>query len=153
MKALSIRQPWAWAILYAGKTVENRNWSTRYPGYLDARWLSCSRKEFLIHASSGLTRAEYNDFYNDWHDPNGWMRHCSGRETCGGLPAFERLARGGIVGVARIAGIVTEYPSPWFFGPVGLVLDDVRPTKFVPCKGALGFFEVPDDVFLNLHTA
>ena len=28
MKALSIRQPWAWAILHAGKDIENRDWRT-----------------------------------------------------------------------------------------------------------------------------
>lgn len=26
--ALSIRQPWAWAILHAGKDIENRDWHT-----------------------------------------------------------------------------------------------------------------------------
>lgn len=29
MRALSIRQPWAWAILTAGKDVENRSWPHR----------------------------------------------------------------------------------------------------------------------------
>jgi hypothetical protein len=32
MKAISIQQPWAWAILHAGKDVENRTWTTRYRG-------------------------------------------------------------------------------------------------------------------------
>jgi hypothetical protein len=32
MKALTIKQPWAWAILFAGKDVENRSWSTSYRG-------------------------------------------------------------------------------------------------------------------------
>jgi hypothetical protein len=32
MKAISIQQPWAWAILHAGKDVENRSWSTTYRG-------------------------------------------------------------------------------------------------------------------------
>jgi len=26
MRCLSVRQPWAWAIIYAGKTIENRTW-------------------------------------------------------------------------------------------------------------------------------
>jgi hypothetical protein len=46
MKALSIRQPWAWLILNAGKDIENRDWLTRFRG------------PFLIHASKGMTRAE-----------------------------------------------------------------------------------------------
>jgi hypothetical protein len=34
MKALTIRQPWAWAIARGFKTVENRGWSTPYRGPL-----------------------------------------------------------------------------------------------------------------------
>jgi hypothetical protein len=34
MKALSIRQPWAWAIVSGLKTIENRSWQTNYRGPL-----------------------------------------------------------------------------------------------------------------------
>ncbi len=34
MRALTIRQPWAWAILIGRKRVENRSWSTRFRGRL-----------------------------------------------------------------------------------------------------------------------
>jgi hypothetical protein len=34
VKAISIQQPWAWAILHAGKDIENRSWSTTYRGDL-----------------------------------------------------------------------------------------------------------------------
>jgi hypothetical protein len=33
-RALTLRRPWSWAILYAGKLVENRSWSTAYRGQL-----------------------------------------------------------------------------------------------------------------------
>ena len=39
MKALSIRQPWAWLIVHGGKDIENRTWKTNYRGPV------------LIHAS------------------------------------------------------------------------------------------------------
>lgn len=45
--ALSIRQPWAWLILHAGKDIENRTWQTYQRGW------------FAIHASKGMTRREY----------------------------------------------------------------------------------------------
>lgn len=53
MKALSIKQPWAWMILHAGKDIENRDWPTGYRG------------TFLIHASkstdpAGIQYAEEN---------------------------------------------------------------------------------------------
>ena len=62
------------------------------------------------------------------------------------LPAFEELPRGGFVGRARVVDAVREHQSPWFFGPLGLVLADARPIAFVPFKGMLGFFDVPDDI-------
>jgi hypothetical protein len=34
MKALTIKQPWAWAIIFGGKDIENRTWRTRYRGPL-----------------------------------------------------------------------------------------------------------------------
>lgn len=34
MKAISIQQPWAWAIFHAGKDIENRSWSTSFRGEL-----------------------------------------------------------------------------------------------------------------------
>ncbi len=34
MRALTIRQPWAWAIAVAGKDVENRSWQTSHRGLL-----------------------------------------------------------------------------------------------------------------------
>jgi len=34
VRALMVRQPWAWAIIYSGKDVENRRWRTSYRGPL-----------------------------------------------------------------------------------------------------------------------
>ena len=43
MKALSIRQPWAWLIVNSHKHIENCDWPTKFRG------------RFLIHASKGVT--------------------------------------------------------------------------------------------------
>src|ERR1051326_1498970 len=32
VKALSVRQPWAWLIIYGGKDIENRDWPTSHRG-------------------------------------------------------------------------------------------------------------------------
>jgi len=48
--------------------------------------------------------------------------------------------------VAKIVDCVDYSDSPWFFGPVGFVLEDAEPLDFVPCKGRLNFFDVR---FLN----
>ncbi len=47
MKALTVRQPWAWALMEGGKDIENRKWATTYRGPL------------AIHAAAGMTRQEY----------------------------------------------------------------------------------------------
>ena len=41
-KCLSVQQPWAWMLLYGGKTVENRNWPTSYRGPL---LIQCGKRE------------------------------------------------------------------------------------------------------------
>lgn len=119
MKALTIRQPWAWCIL-AGKPVENRKWYTPYRGPI------------LLHAAKGMTRDEYEE--------------CAEFAARLGLdlPPAAKLPRGGIIGQASIVACVDRHDSPWFFGPYGFVLDDVRPLPFTPLKGALGLFDVPE---------
>lgn len=111
--ALSIRQPWAWLILHAGKDIENRDWPTKRRG------------RFLIHAAKGMTAQEYDNAL----DVVGW------------LPEPEELLRGGIVGSAEIVDCVTVSNSPWFFGRYGFVLRNPTPLPFRPLKGQLGFFE------------
>lgn len=124
-KALSIRQPWAWAILYAGKDIENRDWPTK------------GRGAFCIHASKGMTKGEYEDCLQTAHQISLVKPFPSGLA----LPGFDELERGGIVGVARITGCVSNSESPWFFGRYGFQIADVRPVPFIPVKGALGFFD------------
>lgn len=121
MKAISIRQPWAWLIVNGFKDIENRTWDTKYRGMV------------LIHASKGMKRADYE----------------AAKSICDNLPPFERIAlpalekmeRGGIVGYAYIMGTTRESASPWFFGPVGFQLTGAKPLPFVPLKGRLSFFE------------
>lgn len=116
-RALSIRQPWAWAIVRAGKDIENRPWSTAYRGPI------------CVHASGGMTAREYAE-------ASAFMLSI-GIET----PRKESLDRGGIIAVASIVACVAGSRSPWFFGPYGFVLQDVRAVEFIPCKGALSFFD------------
>ena len=122
LPVLSIRQPWAWAILHAGKDIENRNWATKFRG------------KFLIHAAKGCTKEEYEsavDYIETYAEKEGLK-----------VPPLAELQRGGIVGMAEIVGCVTyhETDSCWFVGDYGFVLRNVQALAFTPCKGALGFF-------------
>jgi hypothetical protein len=116
-------------ILRYGKDIENRSWRTRFRG------------QFLIHASKGMTKEE-------------WCDAVAFKNRIGATPVGEKIGvdpvtiktvkRGGIVGVAHIVDCVSESKSPWFVGEWGFVLADVQPLDFLPCKGSLGFFYLPN---------
>ena len=122
MKALSIRQPWAWAIIHAGKDVENRTWHTRFRGPL------------LIHASKTFD-----------HDGYEWLVENEHLLTAE-VPPKDEIPRGGIVGKAMAIDCVDDHPSPFFFGPWGIVLKESKPVPFIPYRGQLGLFDVPDEI-------
>jgi hypothetical protein len=119
--ALSIRQPWAWAILYAGKRLENRSRHAIQMGGMKPGRIA-------IHASKGMTRAEYEDAA-DFIANRG-----------GSVPAPADLIRGAIVGMVTVTEIVTRSSDPWFEGPCALALIDPTPCEPIPVGGALGFF-------------
>ena len=137
--ALSIHAPWAWAILHAGKDIENRSWFP--PKKLIGQ-------RFWVHASKWGT---FDDLYDEFFQIND----CAGRKVAPPIEDVKKL-KGHIIGSVRLVGAIAragdvEFVSPWFFGPVGLVLSDPRPLATpVPCKGRLGFFAAPAEVEIAL---
>ena len=91
---------------------------------------------------AALPYREYADFYNAIRDPENPL--CDATTSSGGLPEYEALQRGGIIGEAEIVDCVDHSASPWFVGPFGFVLRNARPLPFRPLKGRLGFFEVSE---------
>lgn len=125
--ALSVRQPWAWAIAAGHKRVENRSTAALrhiavQAGRLDNRWI-------CIHAAKGMTRREYEDAAD-------FMAGLG--VTC---PAPADLVRGAIIARAFLLGVARRSEDPWFFGPAALLLADVRAIDPpIPAAGALGLF-------------
>jgi len=128
MKALSIRQPLAWAIIHAGKDIANRSRRTTYRGPV------------LIHAAKTMTPAEYEDFLAFSRDRFRFTFPATR------LPVGGDLQLGGIIGQAEIVDCVSDHPSPWFTGPFGFVLANPKPLPFRPLLGQLGLFEVEMEV-------
>ncbi|KXK11649.1 MAG: hypothetical protein UZ14_CFX002002691 [Chloroflexi bacterium OLB14] len=125
MKAITVRQPWAWAIIYAGKDVENRTWKTNIRGRV------------AIHASQAMTRAEYEE----------GCKSIRKRKPKIKIPAYEDMSLGAIVGTVEIVDCVEDSDSDWYTGYVGFVLK--RPKKLqkaIKCKGALSFWDVPKNI-------
>lgn len=151
MRALSLRQPWLNAVLYLGKTIENRRWRVSYRGPL------------LLHAAIGMTKKEYRDAV-------AFCRHA----YIGDSPLFvssdrrwefakalsrEQLLFGGIIGRATLVDIVLPNPARQdVYTPLGVhgawhmleqfgwILRDVEPMPYVPLKGQRGLFHVDEDL-------
>ena len=121
--ALSVRQPWAWAIIHGGKDIENRSWQAVNHGLK-------MRGEIVVHASKGMTRHEYEDAAD-------FMKSIG--VTC---PRPDELIRGGVIGRVEVVDVVKESESPWFFGPRGIVLRNPEPIEpHGLCDGQLGYFK------------
>jgi len=132
LRAITVRNPWAWAILH-GKPVENRG----------REW---PIGEYALHCSK-MRVAKRNvpvDFLDEMHAVRA-MARAAGTRLPPSITYRELLKMSGcIVGMMRVTDCVTEFDSPWFVGPIGLVLADVVELKVpVPCKGSLGPWIVP----------
>lgn len=123
MKALSIRQPYAWLIAQGIKPIENRSWATKFRG------------NFLIHTGQ---------------QPPTSRDYLAAKEICESigivLPKINEFEKGGIVGYAKLIDSVTSHDSPFFFGPNGFVLKGAKPCKLISCKGQLSFFNLDLDI-------
>lgn len=135
MKALSIKQPWLWAITDLDKQVENRTWKP---------FSSNIGQRICLHASKADDRSGVPA-----------IRQISGVDVPDGLP------RGAIVAIATLAGWISETGiSPaydhlksdkWFFGPIGWVLEDIQKLDNpIPCRGALGLWDIPQGIMAQL---
>ncbi|MBN9529764.1 MAG: hypothetical protein J0H82_26390 [Alphaproteobacteria bacterium] len=148
--ALSVRAPWWWAILHAGKDVENRS---RRNGFRGRVWLHASawHRPTAIAIDMGSMADVYDHTPWQTRDP----RHNRVRDF--NIDKHEALrdlktAGGHIVGSVEVVDCVTASASPWFCGPVGFVLrDPVVLSRPIPCKGALGFFRVPASVLADFE--
>lgn len=138
MRALSYRQPWAWALLHAGKDIENRVWRRNLEGRV------------LIHASKGCTSREYTMALAFMHAAGVDLSRVPQLRGFGS----GALDRGGVVGVLTFTGVVLPphdglirgARARWHVpGQYGYEVWDARPLPFLPWKGALGVFDVPDD--------
>ena len=124
MKAISIRQPWAWLIVNGYKDIENRTWKTNYRGKL------------LIHASGKL---DFNA--QDLKEYRAIMA------SEAGIDIPEDLPLGGIVGMVDLVDCTMEPDDPegWHEpGCYGFVLRNPVALPFRPMPGRLNLFEVKE---------
>jgi len=136
--ALTLWQPWASAIVHGPKRVENRSWSP--PGNVIGR-------RIWIHAGMYIDHEHYEDVIDLW-------RMFGVREA-----TIPKMVHGAIIGHAIVAGygyeraaddgaLLTDpeytvvgavtsdvFDDPWWMGPYGWVLCDVREIQPVEVRG------------------
>ena len=128
MPCISIRQPWAWAILHASKGIENRSWPTKHRGPI------------LIHAGKWFRLDEVRKEFALFMARQG---HFGTPESDAKIFTEMRAQTGGIVGIVSIVDCVKGPALPWAMPDhCHWVLADARPLPFWPCKGRLGIWRV-----------
>lgn len=125
---LTVWNPWAYCIAHKGKRVENRGWSP-----------SLEPGDFLaIHAGRVFDESAVP-----------WLRQELGIM----VPVAEQIVSSAIVAVATFEGVELKAPigDRWWAGPVGWRLADVVAlAEPVPCRGARGLWELPEDVLVKV---
>ncbi len=126
MKAISIRPPWAWAILHAGKDIENRTWKTKIRGTV------------AVHASQTMSRR----FYESAREQ---IKQVAPRAK---LPPYDAMVRGAIIGLVDVIGCEQHTKSKWHEPRhYGFILANARALRTpIPCSGRLNFWQMPDDI-------
>lgn len=125
IRALSVHQPWAHAIMHLGKNVENRTWGTEWRGWL------------VIHASKAIKSYD-REARLDWKGLYGVE-----------LPEADKMTFGAILGAVKLVDVAKWVPaSRWSeYGSVKWILEDPRPLeKPIPFRGRQGLFALPEDV-------
>jgi len=141
MKCLSVRQPWAWAIIHGGKDVENRNWYTKFRGTL------------AIHAGKSFDIPM--DMFSQMGHGHFGQPYLS--LALGYSKEYDSIGdddpRGAIIGTVEVYDCIPDIycDSPWkaegddFY--CWLLRDPRALTDPIPMRGRLGLFDVPDGLF------
>ena len=139
MKALTVHNPWAWAIAHGGKDIENRTWTISAPG------------DVAVHAGLTLDRQALG------HPliRAATTRWLGGRSPVGVLPWEQSI--GAVIAVVAVVGAHRNCDgscSPWaVLGQWHWRLANVRPLpEPVPARGAQQLWPLPDDVEAAVRT-
>lgn len=158
MRALTVQQPWAWAIIHGGKDIENRTQLWKYRGPL------------AIHAGARLSERGCElvpDLLDQADQPDLLAQY-----------AATELVYGAIIGTVQLVDVhpaqgywtrdnewrlgccddtpwaetgYTEHGGRQRRDITHLVLEDPRPVDPIPCKGRLGLWTPDQDILEQLR--
>lgn len=121
-QAITVRQPWAWAIMHAGKDLENRTRRLCAPGW------------YFLHAGKNPGISEYERVaYIIKRDAGVDVPSCIDAQA-------HKIPYGGVIAAMKFGEWVEQSPSRWFIGPKAVQIEAVVPLPFQPGRGAQGVF-------------
>jgi hypothetical protein len=129
-KGLTLIQPSASAIAFAGKDIENRSWRTHYRGpiAIHAGGRPPVDGENWMVERNGIERSVLD-----------WIR--IGRGAFRLRESDDELPRSHVVAIGMLVDCVEKSDSPWFQGEYGWVLSGVIPIRPVPMTGGLSLWD------------
>jgi len=132
-KAITLFEPWASAIAFAGKDVENRTWRTHYRGPLAIHAGAESKAEDLDRLVRGLSGKSKRPLRH-------WIRQ--GQRRAGILGEQEEMLPSHILAIAMLTNCVERSSSPWYQrDSYGFLVTGVVPIEPIPMTGALGLWD------------
>lgn len=131
-KCLTIKQPWASAVAFAGKDIENRSWQCHYRGPLAIHAGAAFIEDELYRRRSVVRRGEKRPLIE-------WINQ--GRKRYGLERVEETLDQSCVIAIGMLVDCVQKSSSPWFEGEWGWVLAGVIPIRPVPLAGKLGIWD------------
>ena len=149
-RCISLWAPWAFALMYLGKDVENRSLASTVRGITGRIWIHASKWPMNGVPLKPKTKA-FNDFFGQYQAAADiYMSQGPSFEVLPAEYEFEHIerTRGAIIGSMEI----THYQEPdnppdsiWYAqGQRAVMMRDPKPLSVpVPCGGALGFWR-PD---------
>lgn len=153
--ALSVHAPWAWALMFGGKDVENRG--PKFPRRRAGRellgrvWVHASLKPNLSENSTGWLRRLAAECR-----PIDEILEATGRNGVHlNDGVWMKRNRGHIVGSVEVYGYAQTSTSPWYVpDSLAILVRNPQPlAKPVPARGALGWWTVPEPTLSQVRRA
>lgn len=130
-RCISLWQPWASAVALGLKTIETRNWETKYRGLI------------AIHAALQWSKPQ-QQFFHQLRTICPTLQSLGNKPPLGAIVAVARIADCKMsVEVFQSAGSINQALGDYTHGRFAWLLSDITPIVPLPYKGRQGMFSLP----------
>lgn len=131
MKVLSVKNPWAWLIIYRGKDIENRVRKTNYRGRIA---IHCSQKSDPLAWDTICSNETINKIFAELRENRAEIEKLNGKII--GTVELYNCTYPSLTAIANPSPWA-ELESPWHYWLRNPALID----EPIPARGMLGFWD------------